>query len=340
MHCHIFKAESAIVQVLEVESKSLVLALGREMMLYQLVLLPNAKVEEKIRVKLSGKWPNFHMIMAEEGILAMCSAEKDVRIWNLNTEDNGTISLRTSKGFSPGDVVVCISYSPRKGCLSGGTSDGKVATWKRRVGGDEESIEEGWKLQEAVDVGSQVTALCWAITSNALAVSTGFAVTILKEQPILSHMSSDVKTVEFESSVGEELLHLLASSSCHSRLFAKLLSILQLAAIQTGNMSFLLVRLHPTEQQELQLTLSVKGIFVGEKHIAVWDHEQIAIYEMVDSVHSPLKSQIVSCFACAVSGVAVYQQNVYCLEPEKVNVRTIQVAAHSYESFFRSGDAD
>uniref|UniRef100_F1LEK2 Intraflagellar transport protein 140 n=1 Tax=Ascaris suum TaxID=6253 RepID=F1LEK2_ASCSU len=221
------------------------------MMLYQITLFPSGKAEEKIRVKLNGKWPNFQIIMTEEGIVAMCSAEKDVRLWDLNREDSGVISLQTSKGFSAGDTVTCLSYSPRKGCLSGGTSDGKVATWKRRAGNTDESIEGDWKLQEAVEIGSQVIAICWAISSNSLAVSTGFSVTILKEQPILSHMSNS------------------------------------LVAVQTGNMSLLLIRLKPTEQQEMQLTFAVKGVFVGEKNIAVWDHEQVTIYELIDSTHSP-----------------------------------------------------
>lgn len=47
------------------------------------------------------------------------------------------------------------------GCLSGGTSDGKVATWKRRAGNTDESIEGDWKLQEAVEIGSQVS---WTIS--------------------------------------------------------------------------------------------------------------------------------------------------------------------------------
>lgn len=53
------------------------------------------------------------------------------------------------------------------------------------------------------------------------------------------------------------------------------LNLLQLAAVQTGNMSFLLIHLKPAEQQEMQLTFAVKGIFVGEKNIAVWDYEQV-----------------------------------------------------------------
>uniref|UniRef100_A0A914RNA1 Uncharacterized protein n=1 Tax=Parascaris equorum TaxID=6256 RepID=A0A914RNA1_PAREQ len=175
-----------------------------------------------------------------------------IRLWDLNREDSGVISLQTSKGFSAGDTVTCLSYSSRKGsvsrshmlgilmhnlvviagCLSGGTSDGKVATWKRRAGNTDEPIEGDWKLQEAV------IAICWASSSNSLAVSTGFSVTILKEQPILSHMSDS------------------------------------LVAVQTGNMSLLLIHLKPAEQQEMQLTFPVKGVFVGEKNIAVWDHEQ------------------------------------------------------------------
>lgn len=42
--------ESAIVEVMQIESKSLVLALAQDMMLYQITLFPSGKAEEKIRV--------------------------------------------------------------------------------------------------------------------------------------------------------------------------------------------------------------------------------------------------------------------------------------------------
>uniref|UniRef100_A0A0M3IML6 CPSF_A domain-containing protein n=1 Tax=Ascaris lumbricoides TaxID=6252 RepID=A0A0M3IML6_ASCLU len=98
-------------------------------------------------------------------------------------------------------------------------------------------------------------------------------------------------------------------------------------------MSLLLIRLKPTEQQEMQLTFAVKGVFVGEKNIAVWDHEQVTIYELIDSTHSPLKTQVLSSFACVVSAVAIFQQNLYCLEPEKVNVRTMQVGSNHWNIY-------
>ncbi|VDO54189.1 unnamed protein product [Brugia timori] len=104
---------------------------------------------------------------------------------------NGTVSLRTAKSFSATDTITCLSYSNIKDCLSAGTVDGKIANWKHcRI--DEEKFDKQWILQEAVYIGSKVKMINWSTISGILAVSTGFAVTLLKEQPILSYMNKNV----------------------------------------------------------------------------------------------------------------------------------------------------
>ncbi|VDN26660.1 unnamed protein product [Gongylonema pulchrum] len=131
------------------------------------------------------------MIAMESGVLAMCNGEKDIRIWDLNNEEHGSISLRTAKGYSSAETITCISYSNIKGCLSGGTSEGKVANWKRRRATDE-TLSEQWNLQEAISIGSKVELVRWATVSGVLAVSACSLVTLLKEQPILADANADV----------------------------------------------------------------------------------------------------------------------------------------------------
>ncbi|VDN32694.1 unnamed protein product [Gongylonema pulchrum] len=77
------------------------------------------------------------------------------------------------------------------GCLSGGTSEGKVANWKRRRATDE-TLSEQWNLQEAISIGSKVELVRWATVSGVLAVSACSLVTLLKEQPILADANADV----------------------------------------------------------------------------------------------------------------------------------------------------
>lgn len=39
--------------------------------------------------------------------------------------------------------------------------------------------------------------------------------------------------------------------------------------------SFLMIRINPAEQQELVLTINVKGIHISDKNIAIWDDNQV-----------------------------------------------------------------
>uniref|UniRef100_A0A7I4KED3 Anaphase-promoting complex subunit 4 WD40 domain-containing protein n=1 Tax=Brugia malayi TaxID=6279 RepID=A0A7I4KED3_BRUMA len=279
--------ESAVIQLFFIERKNLLLALSEELFLHQLTLIDNHKIEEKIRIKMSGKWPNFQMIMIRNDMLAMCNGENEIRIWDLKNDMNGTVSLRTAKSFSATDTITCLSYSNIKDCLSAGTVDGKIANWKHcRI--DEEKFDKQWILQEAVYIGSKVKMINWSTISGILAVSTGFAVTLLKEQPILSYMNKNR------------------------------------AVIQSGSKKLTLICLQSIEQYDIQVSITPKGVHIDEKHLAIWDDQQIYLYEIINESNSKLNVQLASNFNCSVSSVVVYQKNVCCIEDDKIRIRTFQ----------------
>ena len=40
---------------------------------------------------------------------------REIRIWDLDTDDNGTISLLTSRGFDSNDSIECVTASLKRG---------------------------------------------------------------------------------------------------------------------------------------------------------------------------------------------------------------------------------
>ncbi|PIO76520.1 hypothetical protein TELCIR_01392 [Teladorsagia circumcincta] len=143
------------------DHKTLLIALTSDMMLYHLTIMPDSTAVEKLKVKLNGK--GSASIVLRENLLLICHQERDLRVWDLETEENGTISLQPSKGM-----------------ISAGTMKGKVANWKRRPG--ESSVENTWRLQTGNQLAGKITSIEWCPMYSALAVNTDDELTILQEE--------------------------------------------------------------------------------------------------------------------------------------------------------------
>uniref|UniRef100_A0A0R3RL20 WD_REPEATS_REGION domain-containing protein n=1 Tax=Elaeophora elaphi TaxID=1147741 RepID=A0A0R3RL20_9BILA len=276
-----------LVRLFYIETKALLLAFSQESFFHQLILLDDCKVEEKIRVKVNGKWPDFQIVTMRTDMLAMCSGDNEIKIWDLKNDENGTVSLKTAKGFSPKDTITCLSFSNVKDCLSGGTAAGKIANW-RHCQIDEEKLSKQWILQEAINIGSKIKMISWSTVSGVLAVSTGITVTLLKEQPILSHMNKNM------------------------------------AVLQTDSKKVSLISLQSFEQHDIQVSITLKGLHMDEKHLALWDDQKVHLYQIIIESNGKLNVQSASVFNCSASSVVVYQQDVCCIEDDKIRIRTFQ----------------
>ena len=67
-----------------------------------------------------------------------------------------------------------------------------------------------------------------------------------------------------------------------------------------------------------------------KNHIVVWNGKIVKVFEMiVNSNSSNLNEKIgkeeKGNFTCSAFSCSIYEQNIYTLEPNKVNVRTFQV---------------
>ncbi|EPB78587.1 hypothetical protein ANCCEY_02327 [Ancylostoma ceylanicum] len=261
--------------------KDLLIALASDMMLYHLNILPESTIEEKLKVKLNAKAGNT-VVVLRENLLLISHQERDLRVWDLETEENGTISLQSAKGFDGEDGILCMDYSKRKGMISAGTLKGKVANWKHRSG--ESTVENSWRLQNGNQVGEKITSIEWCPMYSALAVNTGAELTILQEENNIVCLRNKI------------------------------------AAIQSGPSSFTLVNVVSSVSQELKLNFEVKGIHVQEKQLVVWSVDTVMTFD----VQSSLATIQSSTFSCRAEDIIIHQQTLYCVEGDKINVRTLQ----------------
>ncbi|ETN75426.1 hypothetical protein NECAME_12412 [Necator americanus] len=283
--------------------KGLLIALASDMMLYHFNISPETTANEKLRVKLNGKAGSTVVVLREK-LLLICHQERDLRVWDLESDENGTISLQSAKGFDGDDVILCMDYSKQKGMISAGTMKGKVANWKYRAG--ESTVENSWRLQNGNQVGEKITSIEWCSTHSALAVNAGNELTILQEGNNITCLRNKVLSVK-----------------TRRKLCA--LTVLQIAAIQSGPSSFTLINVFSSVSQELKLTFEVVGINVQEKQLVVWSLDTVATFDVQSSL-ATIQSSI---FSCSAQDILIHQHTLYCIERDKINVRTLQVGRNT-----------
>lgn len=83
------------------------------MLFYQLIV-DNKRANEKIRIKLAGKKEHYKMIFLDDQVIAVCYGEREMRIWDLKTNDNSLFRLQNEKGYSDNDLIICLSFSAKK----------------------------------------------------------------------------------------------------------------------------------------------------------------------------------------------------------------------------------
>uniref|UniRef100_A0A1I7TP46 ANAPC4_WD40 domain-containing protein n=1 Tax=Caenorhabditis tropicalis TaxID=1561998 RepID=A0A1I7TP46_9PELO len=93
------------------------------------------------------------------------------------------------------------------------------------------------------------------------------------------------------------------------------------AAIQTSSNTFTLLNAATGVTQELKLSIpSAKGICLGEKQLVVWNDDTVVTYD----VQTSLATFQCTSFGCVTSSVAIVNQNLYCIEKDKIYARTLQ----------------
>ncbi|KAH9494870.1 hypothetical protein Btru_015870 [Bulinus truncatus] len=282
-----FSVDTSIRKLLYYEEKNLLLTITNNLILTQHNVFGEGETKEILKVKLSGKTENPIFIWAGKGILATATGESVVRIWDLEQDDNYILSLDGNSSFDVNEVIVCLAYNKETGVLAGGTNLGSIAFWKfsQHLLNSKIDGSEKWSLQSPASVEGAIRKVEWSSTKGLLAVNTIANVYILSEK-VMSFSYRD-----------------------------------QNAVVQYGPSALNIETFSSNIRHDLKTEIQVKGIYATKDTLAVWNGKRVIIYEF-SSDKSSLK--IAGSFATESLIITLFEQNVYTVESNKVQVRTFQ----------------
>ncbi len=102
-----------------------------------------------------------------------------------------------------------------------------------------------------------------------------------------------------------------------------------LAAVQLGPTIIHLAFFKQHLIKEEKIDIQFKGLATAKNHIVVWNGKLVKVFEMIVNQNSASLDEKIfkeekGNFSCSAFSCAIYEQNIYTLEPGKVNIRTFQ----------------
>ncbi|KAI1896231.1 hypothetical protein AGOR_G00092680 [Albula goreensis] len=281
----ILSVDSPVQRLLYLEKRDVLAVITETLMLSQYSLGPEGGAQELIKVKLSGKsGQNADITWADHGLLITATGEQVIRLWDLEKDDNYVLSLDENLGFEKGETLNCVSYCAAKDILAAGTSRGRIAMW-RNVPSSNHGAES--KGQWKLQTPSE-------FEGNITQLQWGSSLNLLA--------ANGVSTV------------LILCEHVMSAHFSQ-----QVAAVQLTPNQLSLSYFSSGSQLSLRSDMHIKGVCVTKDTVAVWNGKQVTVYE---SSGTALRNT--GSFPCESQALAMHEENIYTVEPNRVQVRTLQ----------------
>lgn len=278
--------DSPVQKLFYLEKREALAVVTESLTLSQYTLGPEGGAQEIMKVKLSGQsGRRADVIWTDSGLLVTATGEQVIRVWDLERDDNYVLSLDEALGFQRGELINCVSYCSGKEVLAAGTSLGRVAMWRMM-------------LQPSN--GRTDSRVSWKLQTP-------------------TEIEGNITHLKWGSS-----LHLLAVSSVSSVLILWEHVMLahcsqQVAAVQLSP-SQLSISTSPDEPPlTLRTHIHIKGVCVTADSVTVLSGKQVIVHEISAGV---LRSTGV--FQCDSPVLAMQADNIYTVEPNRVQVRTPQ----------------
>ena len=279
----VLQADGAIRRMLYHEGADSLVVVTETLVVGQFRVEPDGSLVETSKVKMSSRSADCSMTWAGRGLLATTTGELAVRLWNLDTGDNFVLTGTTgTSGHS--EFLSSLAYCGPKSTLAGGTNLGNILLWRHHDLVDSRSEERAWTQEPMARVGQAVKQLCWGSNYNLLGVNTVREVFILREHQISAHHGMGV------------------------------------SAVQTSPTQ-LAVELVEEQRGDLTTDIQVRGVFVTEDTITVWNGHRVVVYDILHDTNRFLSQ---GAFNVECETLVVFEKSVYTLENMKINIRTYQ----------------
>nr|KAF6489671.1 intraflagellar transport 140 [Molossus molossus] len=279
--------DSSIQTLFYIEKREALVVVTENLLLSLYLVTPEGEVEEVMKVKLSGKTGRRADIALIEGsLLVTAIGEAAVRFWDLERGENYVLSPEEKFGFEKGETINCVSYCKIKGLLAAGTDRGRVAMWKKVPGPHSSRGVEG-KDRWHLQAPTE-------LEGNITQIKWGSRKNLLA----VNNISSVVILSE------QAML-----SHFHQQVAVVQISpsLLHVSFLSTG------------VTHSLRTDMHISGVFATKDAVAVWNGKQVAIFEP-----SGATLRNAGTFLCESPVLAMHEENVYTVEPNRVQVRTWQ----------------
>ncbi|CAH2307665.1 intraflagellar transport 140 homolog isoform X1 [Pelobates cultripes] len=289
--------DSPIQKLIFVEKKSILVVITENLVLSQFFVGPEAEADETSKVKLTGKTGQAADILwVDRSLLITATGESVIRFWDLERDDNYVLFLDEQLGYESGENLNCISYCRAKGILAAGTNKGRIAMWGKAPSTGQKSSRTDGKESWKLKPPAELEG---SITQ----IKWGSSKNLLA----VNNVSSVVILSE----------HVMCSHF-HQ----------QVAAIQVAPSQLNVTYFNTGATHNLRTDMHIKGVFVTKESIAVWNRKQVTVYELSGATLRNTGS-----FASDSPVLAMHEENIYTVEPNRVQIRTLQGTVKQLLSF-------
>mmetsp|Transcript_42942 Transcript_42942/g.100869 ORF Transcript_42942/g.100869 Transcript_42942/m.100869 type:complete len:1420 (-) Transcript_42942:132-4391(-) len=241
--------------------KDMVIIITKNVELRQFSLDAAGKVVNENKLKLSCG-PNPERLQgtwAGNGLLATCSHESIVRLWNLADDESYILSLQgvDERNSLAGDKVTSIDFNPRKRVLAAGTRNGRVVRWRCSILNGTPKSEENWQVLPVITGSDRsIERLSWGPGENVFHIQTPTSNVILQEAQLNTAVQAPYMLV------------------------------------QTAPTQVLLYQVDKDGRCFIQAPFRVKGLSMGGGMPLLWNSKQVAVYDVdPQTLNASLRSQ-------------------------------------------------
>ncbi|XP_056125550.1 intraflagellar transport protein 140 homolog [Rhinichthys klamathensis goyatoka] len=283
----LLSVESAVQKMWYSKRRAVLAVVTESLQLSQFSVGPEGFTQEISKVKLSSRGgQHTDIVWTENGLLITASGEQHIRLWDVELDDHYALSLDESLGFEKGELLNCVSFCISKQVLAAGTSMGRVALWHMVTVSDQKGdTKTQWKLQTPAEVEGNISQLQWGSSSHLLAVCSSNSSCVV----ILSE-------------------HVMCSHYSQ-----------QMAAVQLTPTQLSLANFNTNTHITFHTDTHIRAVQVTKDMVAVWNGKYITVYEPSgQTLHST------GSFQCESAALALHDENIYTIEPNRVQIRTPQ----------------
>ncbi|XP_006901968.1 PREDICTED: intraflagellar transport protein 140 homolog [Elephantulus edwardii] len=279
--------DSPVQSLFYIEKREALLVVTETLVLSLYTVTPEGEAKELIKVKLSGKTGcQADVALIEGSLLVTAIGEAVLRFWDSEQGENYVLSPDVKFGFENGENINCVSYCRGKGLLAAGTDRGRVSMW-RKAPGPPSSLRAEGKDRWALQTPTE-------LKGNIKQIKWGSRKSLLAVNNI-------------------NAVVILSEQAMAAHFYQ------QVAAVQLSSSVLHVDFLASSTTYSLRTDVHISGVFATKDAVAVWNGKQVVIFEP-----SGTSLRTAGTFLCESPVLAMHEDSVYTVEPNRVQVRTWQ----------------